>query len=67
MKEIFLQIANSNEIPTYHEERETIIDESQVNGVFEPANDFFYDLREAGEWAYYFVSDSITQVLHHFM
>ena len=66
MKEYFLNTGELKDIPSYQEEKQTIIDENQVNEAFNPANDIFSGLRELGDWIFDFVSDVITQAIGHF-
>lgn len=43
-----------------------MIDETQINQTFEPANDIFEGIREMGDWIYDFVSDFTNQVVAYF-
>lgn len=70
MKEYFLQSGGSQEftdIPGYKEEKQTVVDESEVNEAFEPANDAFAGLREAGDWIVEFFKDLFTQLFGNIM
>lgn len=50
------------DIPGYHEEKQSVIDETEVNQAFEPANDIFDSLREAGDWLFDFISNFFGQI-----
>ncbi len=67
MKEYFLKSGEMKDIPGYREEKQTMVDENQVNEAFEPANDAFFELRETGEWVFEFISDSVTQAVGYFL
>jgi len=68
MKEFFLQAAGEmKDIPGYQEEKQTVVDENQVNQAFEPANDIFESIREAGDWIIDFISDLINQIFGNLM
>ena len=56
-----------SDIPGYTEEKQTVIDEAQVNEAFEPANDMFSGLREAGDWVVNFFSDLMNQLFGNVM
>jgi len=55
------------DIPGYSEEKQTVVDETQVNEAFEPANDAFSGLREAGDWIIEFFTDLFTQLFGNIM
>ena len=63
MKEFFLQAG----MPMYSEEKQTVVNESEVNEAFEPANNLFDSLREAGDWLVDFISDIINQLFGNLM
>ena len=50
------------DIPGYTEEKQTVIDETEVNQAFQPANDIFGGLREAGDWLFDFISNFFGQL-----
>ena len=50
------------DIPGYKEDKQTVIDETEVNQAFEPANNVFDSLREAGDWLFDFISDFFSQI-----
>jgi len=56
-----------SDIPGYQEEKQTSIDENQVNQAFEPANNIFDGLREAGDWMMDFISDLLNQLFGNLM
>lgn len=66
MREYFLKIEEMKDIPGYKENKQTIVDEDEVNHVFDPANDIFSELKETGEWIFDFIADLGTQVIGHF-
>lgn len=66
MKEYFLQASEPNDFAVYTEDKQTMVDENQVNQAFEPANDIFDGIREAGDWIFDFVSDFSNQVMTFF-
>ena len=66
MKEYFLKASEPNDFAIFKEDRQTIVDENQVNQAFEPANDIFEGIREAGDWIIDFVSDFSNQVFTFF-
>ena len=55
------------DIPGYTEEKQTVVNENQVNQAFEPANNIFDSLREAGDWMVDFFSDLINQIFGNLM
>ncbi len=67
MKEYFLQAGEMKDIPGYQEEKQTVVDENQFNQAFEPANNVFDGLREAGDWIIDFFSDLINQIFGNLM
>ena len=67
MKEYFLETSGYKYQPIYTEDRQTAVDEGQINESFEPATDTFIGFREAGDWLIDFISDSATQIIEFFM
>ena len=63
MKEFFLQAG----MPMYTEEKQNIVNENEVNEAFEPANNLFDSLREAGDWLVDFISDIMNQLFGNLM
>ena len=51
----------------YSEEKQTVVNESEVNEAFEPANNLFDSLREAGDWLVDFISDIVSQIFGNLM
>ena len=45
------------DIPGYTEEKQTIVDEDQINEGFNPANDALSGLREGGEWLFNMIAE----------
>ena len=54
-------------MPMYTEEKQKIVNESEVNEAFEPANDLFDSLREAGDLLVDFISDIMNQLFGNLM
>jgi len=66
MKEYFLKTGEMKDIPGYSEEKQTMVNEGQINQAFDPANDIFSELREVGDWLFDFVSDAVAQAIGYF-
>ena len=66
MKGYFLKVSEFSDVGIYTEDKQTMIDETQINQTFEPANDIFEGIREMGDWIYDFVSDFTNQVVAYF-
>ena len=62
MKEYVLQDDAPWDVPTFEQEKQTIIDEEQVNETFEPANDAFSGLRDLGDWLVQFFTDFFSGI-----
>ncbi len=45
------------DIPGYTEEKQTIVDEDQINEGFDPANNALDSLREGGEWLFNMIAE----------
>ena len=45
------------DIPGYTEEKQTIVDEDQINEQFDPANNALDSLREGGEWLFNMIAE----------
>ena len=56
-----------SDIPGYTEEKQTVVDETQVNEAFEPANDAFTGLRDAGDWIINWFSEVFGQLFGNIM
>jgi hypothetical protein len=67
LSKYFLQVQEFKDPPGYKEEKQTVMDESQVNEAFEPANDAFSGLREAGDWLIQTISDIFNQLFGNLM
>ncbi|NIM25182.1 MAG: hypothetical protein GTN35_05920 [Nitrososphaeria archaeon] len=67
MKEYFLQSGEMTDIPGYKEEKQTVVDESQVNQAFEPANDAFSGLRDLGDWVIEFFTELFSGAFGNIM
>ena len=66
MKDYYLQSGDAD-LPGYSEEKQTVVDENQVNEAFEPANDAFSGLRELGDWVIEFLTDLFTGAFGNLM
>ena len=63
-------VSTSNQfkdIPGITDEKQTMVDETQVNEAFEPANDALSGLREAGDWLIQTISDIFSQLFGNLM
>jgi len=68
LSKYFLQAQQEFQDPAIvREEKQTIIDETQVNDTFEPANDAFSGLREAGDWVIQTITDIFNQLFGNLM
>jgi len=67
LSKYFLQAGKFDDIPGYKEEKQTVVNESEVNTAFEPANDAFSGLREAGDWLIQVISDIFNQLFGNLM
>jgi hypothetical protein len=63
----FLQTQEFKDPPGYKEEKQTMVDETQVNEAFDPINDTFSGLREAGDWLIQTISDLFNQLFGNLM
>ena len=45
------------DIPGYTEEKQTIVDEDQINEGFDPANNALDSLRDGGEWLFNMIAE----------
>ena len=60
MKGNYLQSGSPNF--NFTEGKQTIVNETRVTQVFEPANDVFSEIRESGEWLFDMVSNLISEI-----
>jgi len=63
-------VSTSNQfkdIPGMTDEKQTVVDETKVNEAFEPVNDTFSGLREAGDWIIQSISDLLNQLFGNLM
>ena len=68
LSKYFLQAQQEFQDPAIvREEKQTVIDETQVNDAFEPANDVFSGLREAGDWVIQTITDIFNQLFGNLM
>ena len=58
----FVEDGRMKDIPGFTEEKQTIVDEEQINESFEPANDALSGLRDAGDWVIDFFTDLFGQL-----
>jgi hypothetical protein len=56
-----------SDLPGITDEKQTVVDEDQVNEAFEPANDAFSGLRDAGDWIIQTISDLFNQIFGSLM
>ena len=66
MKEYFLKVSELSDLSINTEDKQTLLDENQVNQAFEPVNDVFEGIREIGDWIFDFASDFTNQVTAFF-
>ena len=50
------------DVPGYTEEKQTVVDENEINEAFEPANDAFSALNELGDWIVDFFTDFFSSL-----
>ena len=48
------------DVPGYREEKQTAVDENEINEAFEPANDAFSALNDFGDWVVDFFTDLLS-------
>ncbi len=65
--ETFVENGTMTDIPGFTEEKQTVVDEEQINESFEPANDALSGLREAGDWLIQTISDIFNQLFGNIM
>ncbi len=63
----FVDNGTMTDIPGFSEEKQTVVDEEQINESFEPANDALSGLRDAGDWVINFFSDIFNQLFGNIM
>ena len=63
----FVEDGKMTDIPGFSEEKQTIVDEKQINESFEPANDALSGLREAGDWIINWFSEVFGQLFGNIM
>jgi hypothetical protein len=62
LSKYFLQVQEFEDPAIVREEKQTVVDETQVNEAFEPANDAFSGLRDAGDWLIQTITDIVNQL-----
>ncbi len=67
LSKYFLQTEQPWDIPTIEDKPQEFFDEDQVNEGFEPANDAFSGLRDAGDWLIQTISDIFSQLFGNLM
>ena len=67
LSKYFLQTEQPWDIPTIEDKPQEFFDEDQVNETFEPANDAFSGLRDAGDWLIQTISDIFSQLFGNLM
>ncbi len=65
--ETFVENGTMTDIPGFTEEKQTVVDEEQINESFEPANDALSGLRDAGDWLIQTISDIFSQLFGNLM
>ena len=50
------------DIPGYSEEKQTVVNENEINEAFEPANDAFSALNDLGDWIVDFFTDIFSGI-----
>ncbi len=63
----YLQADQPWDIPGIEDKPQEFVDEDQINETFEPANDAFSGLREAGDWLIQTISDIFSQLFGNLM
>ena len=62
LSKFYLQADQPWDIPGIEDKPQEFVDEDQINEAFEPANDAFSGLREAGDWIINWFSDVFGQL-----
>jgi hypothetical protein len=65
--ETFVEDGEMKDIPGFSEEKQTIVDEVEINEAFEPANNALSGLREAGDWIINWFSEVFGQLFGNIM
>jgi hypothetical protein len=65
--ETFVEDGTMKDIPGFSEEKQTIVDEGEINEAFEPANNALSGLREAGDWIINWFSEVFGQLFGNIM
>ena len=63
----FVEDGKMTDIPGFTEEKQTIVDEDEINESFEPANDALSGLRDAGDWIINWFSEVFGQLFGNIM
>jgi hypothetical protein len=67
LSKFFLQAEQPWDIPGIEDKPQEFVDEDQINEAFEPANDAFSGLRDAGDWIIQAISDIFNQLFGNLM
>ena len=67
LAKFFLQAGQPWDIPGIEDKPQEFVDEDQINEAFEPANDAFSGLRDAGDWIIQAISDIFSQLFGNLM
>jgi hypothetical protein len=67
LSKFYLQADQPWDIPGIEDKPQEFVDEDQINETFEPANDVFSGLREAGDWLIQTISDIFSQLFGNLM
>jgi hypothetical protein len=65
--ETFVEDGAMKDIPGFSEEKQTIVDEGEINEAFEPANNALSGLRDAGDWIINWFSEVFGQLFGNIM
>lgn len=72
MKEFFLESGKIESgkiggIPVYTEDKQSMVNETDINQAFDPANDAFDAIRELGDWIFDFFSNLLSGAFGNLM
>ena len=67
LSKFYLQTEQPWDLPGIEDKPQEFVDEDQINETFEPANDAFSGLREAGDWLIQTISDIFSQLFGNLM
>ena len=67
LSKFYLQAEQPWDVPGIEDKPQEFVDEDQINETFEPANDAFSGLRDAGDWVIDFFKDLFSQLFGNIM